>query len=151
MLSCAMFQSQSTFVETVPFQWQLLTYVMPGRLLTRSEDSTWQMEVSTVSEGNIMDVSTEMEVDNWPPIDDFHSTQKKEEKKKKKKKRSSCRATCSLPRMWRIICAEIEPGPPQETPQWLDLDLVSLSCSRCDKNCTRLMIFLVIWTMFIWR
>ena len=53
--------------------WQLLTYVIPGRLLTRSEDSTWQMEVSTVSEGNIMDVSTEMEVDNWPPIDDFHS------------------------------------------------------------------------------
>ena len=72
----------------------------------RSEDSMLQMEVSTVSKGNVKDVSAEMEVDNWPPIDDFYSA----------KKKSSCRATC-LPRMRRIVCAEREPGPLQETPQ----------------------------------
>ena len=43
---------------------------------------------------------------NWSSIDDFCSA-----------KISACRAT-SLPRMRKIICAEKEPGPPQEaTPQ----------------------------------
>ena len=43
---------------------------------------------------------------NWPSIDDFYSA-----------KICACRAI-SLPRMRKIICAEKEPGPPQEaTPQ----------------------------------
>ena len=35
---------------------------MPDRLLTRSEDSMLQMEMSAVTEGTVMSVSAEMEV-----------------------------------------------------------------------------------------
>ena len=36
---------------------------MPDRLLTRSEDSMLQMEMSSVTEGSVMGVSAEMEVE----------------------------------------------------------------------------------------
>ena len=36
---------------------------MPDRLLTRSEDSMLQMEMSAVTEGSVMGVSVEVEVE----------------------------------------------------------------------------------------
>ena len=36
---------------------------MPDRLLTRSEDSMLQMEMSAVTEGSVMGVSAEMEME----------------------------------------------------------------------------------------
>ena len=66
-----------------------------------------QMEMSAVTEGSIMGVSAEVEVETTGhPL--MTSTPQKN---------SACRAT-SLPRMRKIVCAEKEPGPPQEaTPQ----------------------------------
>ena len=63
-----------------------------------------QMEVSAVTEGTVMGVSAEMEVETTGhPL--MTSTQQKQ-------------VATSLPRMWKIICAKKEPGPPQEiTPQ----------------------------------
>ena len=76
---------------------------MPDRLLTRSEDSMLQMEMSAVTDGCVMGVSAEMEVETTGhPL--MNSTPQKI---------SACRAM-SLPRMRKIICAEKEPGPPQE-------------------------------------
>ena len=80
---------------------------MPDRLLTRSEDSMLQMEMSAVTDGSVMGVYAEMETETTGhPL--MTSTPQKI---------SACRAT-SLPRMRKIICAEKEPAPPQEaTPQ----------------------------------
>ena len=50
---------QSTFMAIVAFN----NYVMPDRLLTRSEDSLLQMEMCVVTEGSVMDISAEMEVE----------------------------------------------------------------------------------------
>ena len=91
----------------------------------RSEDSMLQMEVSTVSKGNVKDVSAEMEVDNWPPIDDFYSAKKRV-------------------LVERHVCPEcgelyVQKGNPvryrKHHNDWM-VDLVSLSCSLCDKTCT---------------
>ena len=80
--------------------------VMPDRLLMGSEEFMLQMEMSAVTEGSVMGVSAEMEVETTGhPL--MTSTTK----------RSACQVT-SLPRMWKIIRVEKEPGPPQEaTPQ----------------------------------
>ena len=67
-----------------------------------------QMEMSAVTEWSVMGVSAEMEMEiTGHPL--MTSTPQKLV--------SAGRAT-SLPRMRKIICAEKEPGPPQEaTPQ----------------------------------
>ena len=76
-------------------------------ILTRPEDFVLQIEVSAVTEGSVMDVSDEMEVETTG-----HPLMTSTPQKKR-----ACRAI-SLPRMRKIICAEKEPGPPQEaTPQ----------------------------------
>ena len=68
-----------------------------------------QMEMSAGTEGSVLCTGCLCRDDsgnNWPSIDDFYSA-----------KISACRVT-SLPRMQKTICAEKEPGPPQEaTPQ----------------------------------
>ena len=66
-----------------------------------------QKEMSAVTDGIVMGVSAEMETETTGhPL--MTSTAQKI---------GACRAT-ALPRMRKIICAEKEPGPPQEaTPQ----------------------------------
>ena len=66
-----------------------------------------QMEMSAVTEWSVMGVSAEVEVETTGhPLMTSYSA-----------KISACRAI-SLPRMRKIMCAEKEPGPPQEaTPQ----------------------------------
>ena len=56
-----------------------------------------------VTEGSVMDVSAEMEVETTG-----HPLMTSTPQKKR-----ACRVT-SLPRMWKIIGAEKEPGLPQE-------------------------------------
>ena len=75
---------------------------MPDRLLTESEDSMLQMEMSAVTEGSSNGCLCQDESGNyWSSIGDFYfviKKKKKERKKKekKKKKKKASRAT-SLP------------------------------------------------------
>ena len=112
---------------------------MPDRLLTRSEDSMLQMEMSAVTEGSVMGVSAEVEVETTGhPL--MTSTPAKI---------SACRAI-SQPRIRKIIChAEKEPGPPSgsNTTNWV-MDLVSLVHSVI-RNLPCLMICILIRTVFI--
>ena len=58
---------------------------MPDRLLTRSKESLLQLEMSEVTEGSVMDVSAQMEVETTgQPL--MTSTPHKKRKKKRKKK-----------------------------------------------------------------
>ena len=82
---------------------------MPDRLLTSSEDSLLQLEMSAVTEGSVMDVSAEIEVETTDhPL--MTSTPHKK-----------CLPSDILPRMRKIICAEKEPGLPkkQNTTNWM--------------------------------
>ena len=80
---------------------------MPDRLLTRSADSMLQMEICAVTEGSVMGVFAEMEVETTGHLLMTSTPQKK----------SACRET-SLPRMRKVICAQKKCGLPQEaTPQ----------------------------------
>ena len=62
---------------------------MPDRLLTRSKESLLQLEMSEVTEGSVMDVSAQMEVETTgQPL--MTSTPHKKRKKRKKKKGAEC-------------------------------------------------------------
>ena len=116
------------------FSWQLISAI-PFRLLTWSEDSVLQMEVSTLVEFFLSFFYWHGSGNNGPSVDDLYATRK-----------DAIQAT-SLPRMRKIICEEKDPAPPQEAAP------PRLPCPKCDKtrNLLCLVIFILIWTVFIWR